>query len=243
MEQGFPHPSTSKIKLITKTKQANADGYKQQLLCFFYTEKRGCCKWAAQEVYNKNMNEIHFCIGSVSHSMHHQSANTKMKMLLNSPSKLNQTPQEFGYKFVAENPDADHADLARGVESFKRAKYIKAREGLPKGIKMNSRGAVLQTLNKYKYSVRSNEEGFDENTVYLCANSKGESYIMDPGNDESEKPFFVAVFTTDELVLNLACQEQSGQDIHVMMDASYCVSNVRKCGYIPMKVATLTQTG
>jgi hypothetical protein len=28
-----------------------------------------------------------------------------------------------------------------------------------------------------------------------------------------------------------------------MMDASYRVSNVRKCGYIPMKVATLTQTG
>jgi hypothetical protein len=98
-------------------------------------------------------------------------------------------------------------------------------------------------LNKYKYSVRSNEEGFDENTVHLCANSKGESFIMDPGNDEPKKPFFVLVFTTDELVCNLALQEQSGQDIHVMMDASYHVSNVRKCGYIPMKVANLTQTG
>jgi hypothetical protein len=43
-------------------------------------------------VYNKNTNKIHFRIGSVSHSRHHQSANTKMKMLLNSPSKLNQTP-------------------------------------------------------------------------------------------------------------------------------------------------------
>jgi hypothetical protein len=65
---------------------------------------------------------------------------------------------------------------------------------------------------------------------------------LDPGND-NDKPFFVAVFSTKELRLNLACQHQSGQDIHVMMDASYQVSTERKCGYIPVKIGTLTQTG
>jgi hypothetical protein len=65
---------------------------------------------------------------------------------------------------------------------------------------------------------------------------------LDPGND-NDKPFFVAVFSTEELLLNLACQHQSGQDIHVMMDASYRVSTERKRGYIPVKIGTLTQTG
>jgi len=35
------------------------------------------------------------------------------------------------------------------------------------------------------------------------------------------KPYFVAVFSTEELLLNGYPQLQSGQDIHFLMDASY----------------------
>jgi hypothetical protein len=39
VEQGYPNPSTSRIKLINKTKKSNQDGYKRQLCCYYHTEK------------------------------------------------------------------------------------------------------------------------------------------------------------------------------------------------------------
>jgi hypothetical protein len=92
MEQGYPNPSRSKIKLVNKTKQNNQDGYKHHLCCYYHTEKRGGCKWVSQEVYNNKMNLVHFFIGNIPHSEHVMSANMKARALINSPSKLQQTP-------------------------------------------------------------------------------------------------------------------------------------------------------
>jgi len=99
-----------------------------------------------------------------------------------------------------------------------------------------------QLFEEHLYSVKVEQQDFDENTVYLCADHEGQNYILDPGS-EADKPFFIAVFSSEELLLNLLRQYQSGQDVHILMDASYRVSTVRRCGYIPVKVGTLTQTG
>jgi hypothetical protein len=79
---------------------------------------------------------------------------------------------------------------------------------------------MLQLFEQHLYAKKVEQVCFDENKVYLCADSKGRNYILDPGT-ETDKPFFVAVFSSEELLLNLLCQHQSGQDIHIMMDASY----------------------
>jgi len=57
------------------------------------------------------------------------------------------------------------------------------------------------------------------------------------------KPYFVAVFSTEELLLNGYPQLQSGQDIHFLMDASYGVLTERQYRYIPVKIGALTQMG
>ena len=65
---------------------------------------------------------------------------------------------------------------------------------------------------------------------------------MDEGPDDSA-PAVVAVFSTEELLLNLYRQNTTGQDIHIQMDASYRYTTSRNCGYIPVKVSSLTQSG
>jgi hypothetical protein len=143
---------------------------------------------------------------------------------------------------MKDHPDADYVELKTIGKTFKCAKYQDSWKDFPKGLPLNSRGAMLQIFQQHLYSKKVEQPDFDENKVYLCANHEGNDYLLDPGND-NDKPFFVAVFSTEELLLNLAHQHQSGQDIHVMMDASYRVSTERKCGYIPVKIGTLTQTG
>jgi hypothetical protein len=95
---------------------------------------------------------------------------------------------------------------------------------------------MLQIFQQHLYSKKVEQPDFDENKVYLCTNHEGNDYLLDPGNN-NDKPFFVAVFPTEELLLNLARQHQSGQDIHVMMDASNRVSTERNVGTFQLKLA------
>jgi hypothetical protein len=118
---------------------------------------------------------------------------------------------------MKDHPDADHVKLKTIGKTLKCAKYQDSQKELPKGLPLNSRGAMLQIFQQHLYSKKVEQPDFDENKVYLCANHEGNDYLLDPGND-NDKPFFVAVFSTEELLLNLARQHQSGQDIHVMMD-------------------------
>jgi hypothetical protein len=118
VEQGYPNPSTSRIKLINRTKQSNQDGYKHQLCCYYHTEKRGGCKWAAQESYDNELNVVCFCVGNVPHSEHMMSANVKARVLINSPSELRQTPGEFRHWYMKDHPDADHVELKTIGETF-----------------------------------------------------------------------------------------------------------------------------
>lgn len=230
------------MKLVDKQCQKNKGGWKRHLSCFFHTQSRGGCGWKGQEVYIAATNQVHLKKGNVPHGEHKASASIKAQSLLGSPSKLRDTPRQFKHRYISANPNSNHEELRLAEESFKRHKYEHSRAHLPRGIRLNSRAAVKQTLDKHLFSVKSQEDSFDENTVYLCRDSNGEDYVLDPGRDESE-PRVVAVFSSQELLLNLYRQSMTGQDIHFMMDASYRVSTERKCGYLPVKIGTLTQTG
>jgi hypothetical protein len=72
----------------------------------------------AQEVYDNQMNLVHFFIGNVPHSEHVMSANTKARALINSHSKLQQTPGEIKFQYMKENPDADHDELKSSTDTF-----------------------------------------------------------------------------------------------------------------------------
>jgi hypothetical protein len=142
---------------------------------------------------------------------------------------------------MKENPDADHDELKSSTDTFRCSKCLDAQRELPRGLPLNSRGAMLQLFEQHLYA-KVEQVCFDKNKVYLCADSEGKNYILDTGT-ETDKPFFVTVFSSEELLLNLLHKHQSGQDIHIMIYASFLVSTIRKCGYIPVKVGTITQTG
>jgi len=139
LAQGYPSPKTSRIKVVPRQKQINKSGYTRQVNCYYHTTKRGGCTWVAQEVYDKEFNKSHIrVIHNKCHGHHQQSANVKTRALINSPSKLQQTPREFQYRYVAENPDADFEELKKSKETFKRVKHNDSRTGLPEGLKLNS---------------------------------------------------------------------------------------------------------
>jgi hypothetical protein len=103
---------------------------------------------------------------------------------------------------MKDHPDADHVKLKTIGKTLKCAKYQDSQKELPKGLPLNSRGAMLQIFQQHLYSKKVEQPDFDENKVYLCADHEGNNYLLDPGND-NDKPFFVAVFSTEELILNL----------------------------------------
>jgi hypothetical protein len=143
---------------------------------------------------------------------------------------------------MKENPDADHDELKSSTDTFRCSKYLDAQKELPRGLPLNSRGAMLQLFEQHLYAKKVEQVCFGKNKVYLCADSEGKNYNLDTG-PETDKPIFVTVFSSVELLLNLLHKHQSGQDIHIMIYASYLVSTIRNCGYIPVKVDTITQTG
>jgi hypothetical protein len=97
-------------------------------------------------------------------------------------------------------------------------------------------------LQQYLYSTLSQETDFTDDTAFLSQSLQGHSYLLDEGEDNSV-PWVVAVFSAEELLLNLYRQYTSGQGIHIQLGASYHDTTETKLGYIPVKVLSLTQTG
>jgi hypothetical protein len=97
------------------------------------------------------------------------SANVKARVRINSPSKLCQTPGEFRHWYMKDHPDADHVKLKTIGKSFKCTKYQDSQKEPPKGLPLNSRGAMLQIFQQHLYSKNVEQPDFDENKVYLCA--------------------------------------------------------------------------
>jgi hypothetical protein len=108
---------------------------------------------------------------------------------------------------------------------------------------LRSRDATAFTLEKHLYEIEVRQHDFCGDTAYLLKDSTGRDYILDPGRPD-EDARAIAVFSTEELLLNLyrlsAC---FGQDLVFQIDASYRYTTERKLGYIPISVASLTQTG
>ena len=242
IEQGYSDSNVSGIQLSKKSWQNVLTAKHRTHRCYFHTTPRGGCKFAIRETYRSAENDYFFLVGNCAHSVHICNPSVKGKMMLTSPSALRKTPGEFIRNFAANCPDANCTEQQKAVEGFKRTKYSIERNGLPPGVSMNSRAAVLATLNQYLYSVVSKSADFDGDTVYLCEDRQQNSFVLEDGEDNSPANL-VAVFSTEELLLNLYRQICTGQDYHIQMDASYRYTTEKKMGYIPVKVSSLTQTG
>jgi hypothetical protein len=210
--------------------------------CFFSTKKRGGCQFAIRATYRNIENDFHFHIGNQAHGEHIESPSVMGRQLLTSPSKLAKTPGEFERLLAKKLNDTTFFEQKKAKQGFERTKYRQNREGLPSGVAYNSRAAVEAILQLYLYSTVSQKTDFTDDKAFLCQNLFGESYLLDDGDDDSV-PRVVAVFATEELLLNLFRQFKSGQGTHVQLDASYRYTTESKLGYIPVKVASLTQTG
>jgi hypothetical protein len=73
---------------------------------------------------------------------------------------------------------------------------------------------------------------FDENTVYCI------SYVVD-----TQRKYFVAVFATEESVLNLHRQQYTGQPMLLAIDASYRYTTQRNVGLFPCLTVNQSQEG
>jgi hypothetical protein len=242
VEQGYANPGVSGIKLVKRVDQPYREGYRCRYSCFFSTVKRGGCKFAIRATYRKKENDYQFHVGNEVHGEHIENPSVMGRQLLTSPSKLELTPGEFERSFAGKMTATCHSVQEKATEGFKRTKYRESRQGLIPGVHLRSRAAVEATLQQYLYSTLSQSSDFTDDTAFLCQNRRGDSYLLDDGDDNSV-PRLVAVFATEELLLNLYRQFMSGQGIHIQLDASYRYTTERKLGYIPVKVSSLTQTG
>jgi hypothetical protein len=243
VEQGYPH-KTSTIKFTKRSKQKRKsppEEYRQHA-CYYSTEPRGGCKFAIRQTRRMVDDQYYFQVGNCDHGDHLATPGVLCREALTSPSKLTQTPGDFIRKFAQTKSDTNYVEQKKVKEAFQRIKYSRNSLNLPKGVSMRSRAAVVETLEKYLYSTLLETGGFTEDTVFLCKNRQGKSYLLDDGPPDSA-PRVVAVFATEELLLNLFRQISAGQDIHIQLDASYRYTTERKLGYIPVKVSSLTQTG
>ena len=242
LQQGYSDSNVSGVQFSSKNWQIVKTGKHRTHRCYFHTTLRGGCKFAIRETYRSAEDDYFFLIGNCAHSEHICNPSVKGKMMLTSPSALRKTPGEFSRNYAAKCPNADCTEQQKAVEGFMRTKYSVERNGLPRGVSMNSRAALLATLNQYLYSIVSKSADFDGNTVYLCEDPQQNSFVLEDGDDNSTARL-VAVFSTEELLLNLYRQICTGQDYHIQMDASYRYTTEKKMGFIPVKVSSLTQTG
>jgi hypothetical protein len=241
-EQGFGNPEMTGVKLISKNKQLNKSGHTRKLLCYYHTNARGGCKFEIREEFNTETKEYCFLIGTVPHSEHLVKTNTKAKLLINSPSVVSKTPAAFARMYIKKHPTADHKEIKIADETFKHRKYQHFRSDLPTGINIRSRAAVHLTMGNFLYSHVSALVSFTSDSIYLCADSSNKSFVLEEGPDDSVARL-VAVFSSEELLLNMFRHQTQGLDIHILLDASYRYTTERGLGYIPVKVASLTQTG
>ena len=246
-ELGIQHlhvdSASSTIKLVQKNWQRFQGGRHRRHLCYFSSDKRGSCKFAIRETcYDTQNGNSCFQVGNCVHGAHLAGAIVGAKMLIGSPSVLQKKPSAYIRSYVSKFPDLDYGQQKQAQRAFIRIKQKNSRKGVPEGISLLSRAAVYAVLQPCRFSVVAHLPDFDCDTVYLCQDRKGDSFILDEGPDDSA-PAVVAVFSTEELLLNLYRQNTTGQDIHIQMDASYRYTTSRNCGYIPVKVSSLTQSG
>lgn len=174
------------------------------------------------------------------------------KML--TPSKVDMTKDEFVHH-VGNKTSYVQRELVKVAEVFNREKYKTDTGGLPKGACKNSIAFLAKTLATYVLAnVKEGSNGPYSrcNSPYLLPHPDGRDFILEDWVDGSDKVDekcptrlvkLVAVFSTEEFVLNAYRAFKQGFDIHLLVDATYRLTTDRNLGYIVVSVPSITQTG
>jgi hypothetical protein len=150
-------------------------------------------------------------------------------------------------------------EVAQASGAFQR---LKLEIALPRFLAKNSYGAMATVLEDYLYEeviANPTTSTPQQDRVFLCADYEnsdpssrsgvdGDHYRL--GSEDglalkkgSAVPM-VAVFTTEALILNWASAHYArGNEINLMVDASYKYTPIKRMGYIPVKVPSPTQCG
>jgi hypothetical protein len=98
--------------------------------------------------------------------------------------------------------------------------------------------AICEQLRKVNIIAKGE---FNEHSTFLL----GDRYVVrgDPGDRDNPTFLFVAVLSTEELLLNARRQTLTGQPGRLYVDCSYRYTNVKNVGYLTVKVVSPDQVG
>lgn len=234
--------------------------------CFFSSKERGQCKWFARWVREPpNSDKFRIEIPeNLGHSDHRESTGIKVQIEIARNSHMLQLkPEQFLYIFLKKMEEENGVQHnAAEVKSIKihfsklRAKTYRAH--LPSQARATSFASLKQTLDQYTYANLVLGNDFGDNTVFTCASGDGVPYMlqqhppMEPfipndapkdAKDWVQEARFVAVFSTESLLLNMYRLWYHSENIHFQIDASYRYTIYRRVGYIPITVVSRNQVG
>ena len=263
---GMRHSSASGIEFSSMSEQRSGDSWTRILRCYFWTEKRGGCSWCCRQVRTGNRYKFQLPNPSMAQHQNHNAETTAytVRTMISSPSVLiDKQPQHFLVALAKAHPNLT-AQQHREMKNYygeTRRKYLRQHLGSGKantfaGMRLTLDAFVRQTVLNRMHSENKLEAFPDE--MWLCEDSQGRNSILHGASDEEAAPStkkkgktkindprLVAVFTTDELILNAYRQYYHGGkcDIHFQIDASYRYVTQSRMGYIPIKVHSHCQVG
>jgi hypothetical protein len=209
---------------------------------------RECRVAESKERLEQNLDPFYIAFGGASH--HHTQGVFKRGLpvtskteVFNSPTKLLNTKPARNVSRLAAMPEATCDRREQGqLKAFqKRQKKRVQSAHLPEDMNHMSFGAVCSTIDMQHLDQKAAAgANFTAHTGFLCT-TPGANYICIDGSNEGESRRVVAVFSTENLLLNGFRATQQGSAVTVHADASHRYHTSDWLFYLPVSVTSMNQ--